>query len=256
MNLHFLGTCSGTEPFPDMHHTSWILEVSGINYWFDAGENCSRLAYLQGVDMLSINSIFISHPHADHTGGLMSLLFLIAQQMWKRSGKPVDGEVKLFVPTNALWKNLRSLIDVVDSKLYSIIDVAAEAYTDGLVFDNGDIRVTALHNEHLGIPEDGNWKSYSFAIAVEGKKIVYSGDIKELSELDALIDDGCDMLICESGHLKIAEIFAYAEQKGIKRLRFIHHGIEIINDRAKAEKMAKKYPHSAIITYDGMTEEI
>ena len=78
----------------------------------------------------------------------MSLLFLIAQQMWKRSGKPVDGEVKLFVPTNALWKNLRSLIDVVDSKLYSIMDVAAEAYTDGLVFDNGDIRVTALHNEH------------------------------------------------------------------------------------------------------------
>ena len=93
-------------------------------------------------------------------------------------------------------------------------------------------------------------------IEVAGKKIVYSGDIARLSELDALVDCGCDMLICESGHQKVAEILAYAEKKGIQRLRFIHHGREIINDRAAAEELAKQYPHSAIITYDGMTEEI
>lgn len=255
-HLRFLGTCSGTEPFENMHHVSFLIETNGRTYWFDAGENCSRLAFLQGVDMLSVNSVFISHPHIDHIGGLLNLLLLIRQQIWRKDGKPIDGEVKLFVPSEALWKNLRGLIDVTDKNLFSVMDIAAKTYNDGLAFENGDIRVTARHNRHMGIPEDGNWTSYSFAITVEGKQIVYSGDIKDLSELDELTDSGCDMLICESGHQKVAEILAYAEERGVKRLRFIHHGRQIINDRENAEALAKNYPHSAIITYDGMTEEL
>ena len=254
--LRFLGTCSGTEPFENMHHVSFLIEEKRKTYWFDAGENCSRLAFLQGVDMLSVSSIFISHPHIDHIGGLLGLLLLIRQQIWRKDGNPIDGEVKLYVPANALWENMQSLIDVTDPGLFPVMDIAANTIKDGLVFDNGDIRITALHNEHMGIPENGIWNSYSFAIEVAGKRIVYSGDIKRLSELDALVDNGCDMLICESGHQKVAEILEYAEKKGIERLRFIHHGREIINDRAAAEELAKKYPYSAIITYDAMTEEI
>lgn len=254
--IRFLGTCSGTEPFENMHHTSFVIEEKGRTYWFDAGENCSRLAFLQGVDMLSVSSIFISHPHIDHIGGLLNLILLIRQQIWRKDGNPVDGEVKLFVPLDELWESLRKLINITDSRVFSVMNIPTKTIKDGLVFDNGDIRVTALHNEHEGIPEDGIWNSYSFAIEVAGKKIVYSGDIEWLSELDALVDNGCDMLICESGHQAVAEILEYAENKGIEQLRFIHHGREIINDRAAAEELAKKYPPSAIITYDGMTEEI
>ena len=176
--------------------------------------------------------------------------------MWRKDGDPIDGEVKLFVPLDALWENLRPLIQVTDPGLFSVMSVKAKTIKDGLVFDNGDIRVTALHNEHVGIPSDGDWRSYSFAIEVAGKRIVYSGDIARLSELDPLVDSGCDMLICESGHQKVAQILEYALSKGVKRLRFIHHGREIINDRSAAEALAKEYPYSAVITYDGMTEEI
>lgn len=254
--LRFLGTCSGTEPFENMHHTSFLIEEKGKTYWFDAGENCSRLAFLQGVDILSVSSIFISHPHIDHIGGLLGLILLIRQQIWRKDGKPIDGAVKLFTPLDALWEHLHPLIHVTDPNLFSVMDVEAKTIKDGLVFDNGDIRVTALHNEHVGIPENGIWRSYSFGIEVAGKRIIYSGDIARLSELDALVDSGCDMLICESGHQKVAKILAYAEKEGIQRLRFIHHGREIINNRAAAEELAKQYPYSAIITYDGMAEEI
>lgn len=254
--LRFLGTCSGTEPFENMHHVSFLIEEKGKTYWFDAGENCSRLAFLQGVDMLSVSGIFISHPHIDHIGGLLGLMLLIRQQIWRKDGNPIDGEVKLFSPQDALWENLRQLIHVTDPGLFSVMNIAAKTIKDGLVFDNGDIRISALHNAHLGIPQNGIWRSYSFAIEVAGKKIVYSGDIARLSELDMLVDSGCDMLICESGHQKVAEILAYAQNKGIRRLRFIHHGREIINDRNAAEALANKYPYSAVITYDGMTEEI
>ena len=254
--IRFLGTCSGTEPFENMHHTSFLIEEKGKTYWFDAGENCSRLAFLQGVDMLSVSSIFISHPHIDHIGGLLNLILLIRQQIWRKEGNPIDGEVKLFLPQEELWENLRNLINITDAGVFSVMNVPVKTIEDGLVFDNGDIRVTALHNEHTGIPGNGIWNSYSFAVEVAGKKIVYSGDIARLSELDSLVGSGCDMLICESGHQSVAEILDYSAKKGIARLRFIHHGREIINDRASAEKLAKKYPHSAVITYDGMVEEI
>lgn len=75
MILHVLGSCSGTEPMPGRHHTSVSLETGGKLYFLDAGENCSYTSYLLGIDQLRTDSIFISHTHMDHTGGLPELLW-------------------------------------------------------------------------------------------------------------------------------------------------------------------------------------
>ena len=55
--IRFLGTCSGTEPFENMHHTSFTIEVNDRVYWFDAGESCSRSGYLTGLDFFKLKSI-------------------------------------------------------------------------------------------------------------------------------------------------------------------------------------------------------
>ena len=254
--LTFLGTCSGTEPFENMHHTSFIIEENGRVYWFDAGENCSRLAFLGGINMLTINSIFISHPHEDHTGGLFNLLTLIGQQKWRRQGDPIDGDVRVFVPIEKVWENMDALMEMSGKHSVTHIEFRPHTLSDGLMFENGDIKVSALHNEHMGIPEDGVWKSYSFLIEIAGKRVVYSGDIKRLDELDSLIGDGCDVLICESGHHKVADILAYAGDKGVKRLYFNHHGREIINNREAMTALAESYPYSATIAHDGLQIEI
>ncbi len=250
--LTFLGTCSGTEPFDGMHHTSFIIEVNGNVYWFDAGESCSRNAFLNGVDMLAVKSIFISHPHVDHIGGLFNLILLMRQQIWRQGKELEDGKVRLFSPCKALWEHMKPLIDTADANLFKVMSVENGIISDSVIFENEDIKVSAIHNEHMEIPEDGEWKSYSFLIEVNGRKIVYSGDIKRLSELAPLIGDGCDILICESGHHKVTDIIEYAEKSNAAHLIFNHHGREIIYDRTSAQKLCENATCKAEVAYDGM----
>ncbi len=255
--IRFLGTCSGTEPFENMHHTSFVIEANGRVYWFDAGEGCSRTAFLSGVDILSVNSVFISHPHEDHIGGLFNLFLLMSQQMWQRNSKMTDEYVNLFVPCEKLWEHIKGLISVAAGPgFFEGVDIRENLISDGSVFENEDIKVSALHNLHLPNAEGKDWHSYSFKIDADGKKIVYSGDIRMLCELDPLLEDGCDYLIIESGHHKVAEILEYAEMKGIENLIFNHHGREIINDREAMENLVKSYSHNSVIAYDGMAVEI
>ena len=75
MKLYTFGCCAGTEPMENLHHTALAFEVGDTLYWFDAGESCSRTAHLMGIDLLKIKSIFISHTHMDHIGGLGNLLW-------------------------------------------------------------------------------------------------------------------------------------------------------------------------------------
>ena len=59
MKLFIFGSCSGTEPITDRHHTAFAIEINKRIYWLDAGENCSYTAHLMGVDLLRVSDIFI-----------------------------------------------------------------------------------------------------------------------------------------------------------------------------------------------------
>ena len=60
MKIHYLGTCSGTEPMPGMHHVSLMIDVNGSLYWFDAGECCAYTAYTSGIEVMTVRAIFLS----------------------------------------------------------------------------------------------------------------------------------------------------------------------------------------------------
>lgn len=256
MKLHFLGTCAGTEPMPDRKHSSFALESGGKLYWFDAGEGCSYTAHNLGLDLLSVHKIVISHPHMDHVGGLGNLLWNIRKLYCVKHQLPAAETIDIHIPNMETWDGIMMILRNTEGGYEIPFRLQAHETQEGLLFDDGTVRVTAFHNNHLP-PLKGKWQSYSFLIECEGKRIVYSGDVRSYSELDPVIGDGCDGLIIETGHFKIDDVYAYCKDKPVGKVYFSHNGGEFLQfPEAAGEKVRRLFDDSATVCYDGMTETL
>ena len=258
LKFHFLGTCSGTEPMPDMHHQSWILECGGLYYWFDAGENCAHRAHTSGIDVTKVAALFVSHPHIDHIGGLPNIL----QCMMKLTGRYKkqlirDNTFHIYFPDLAVLDAIR-LVAFNGRPNTTKFQVVGHQIQDGLLFEDENIRVHALHNRHMKEDGSNGWHAYSFLIEADGKRVVFSGDVFDIAELDPFFADGCDYLIMETGHHDPIHVMEYAIEKGVKNMRLTHHGRQILENRSFYEDAAHKYTQSSSteikICYDGMND--
>ncbi len=236
MKIHILGSCSGTEPMPGRKHTSLVFDVNGVLYFFDAGEGCSHTACEMGLDMLSVKSIFISHPHIDHIGGLANLMFTIGKlTAVKATPLKATDKIKLFTPDMDYFEPVSKIASYPVGYLYENCKFDPLPIADGEIYRDENISVEALHNLHLGdTPEH---KSFSFRIKANDKTVIYTGDVDTIADIEAFLKDGCDILLCETGHHKPDSIPLYIKEKGhdIKELVYIHHGRAILNNPEESE---------------------
>ena len=263
IRIYYLGTCSGTEPMPNMHHESSILEIDGAIYWFDMGENCSHSAYTSGIDVTKCEAIFVSHPHIDHIGGMANTLFMFNKLVGMHKRKLAkNNTLEVFFPDKDIFPAIKLLaLSGRYGKKEFAYNLVEHEIRDGVIFEDERIKVTAKSNHHLaGDGEDGIFHAFSFLVETADKKIIFSGDVKSPSELDALVADGADLLIMETGHHKVESVLDYLKSNPIKRLVFNHHGREILEGREAAQKLIDKYAKehgiSIKLCYDGMTEEL
>lgn len=259
--IHFLGTCSGTEPMPDTHHTSLIIESGDCYYWFDAGENCVHRAFTSGLDIMKARALFISHCHIDHIGGMANLFSCFNKMIWryKRSLKK-DNRLELYIPDDRILPAVKTIIGGGANGCTVHFGLAEHSVSDGEIYRDENVRVSALHNRHLGEDGTSGWHSYSYLIESDGKRIVYSGDVKAPEELDDLTENGCDALIMETGHHSVEAVCLYAERIKCKSLFFTHHGREILERPNECKALVTAHSTASdipmTIAQDGMTVEL
>jgi len=250
MLLHIFGTCSGTEPYPGRHHTAFAFEHNKRLYWFDAGEGCAYTAHVMGVDLLRLRKVVISHPHIDHTGGLANLLWTVRKLIRVQKRLP-EHEIELLLPDLRLWDGVALLSGMGE-------EIQAREYADGLLFDDEGFCITALHNRHLQHEKGAPWRSFGFLVECEGKRVVYSGDTKDVDDYAPLMD-GCDLLLMETGHHHPPQVARELLERGIfpGKLAFIHHGRDFL-DRYDEQARALEgiVPGRYVILEDATTLEV
>ena len=254
MKISIFGTRSGTEPTDGRKQTAFSLTVGEKIYWFDAGECCSETASEMGIDLLKIASVFISHPHIDHTGGLVKLLWVINKLSEMKGVIKGAVKIRVFCPCSSLWDGVRSFFIADREKMPELF--IKKQINDGLIYDDGIVRVFALHSTHMP-PRNDRDVSFSFLIEAEGKRIVYSGDVGDLSDMNDFLKIGCDILIMETGHHDAEEICTRTEENGLcKQIIFVHHHRKTVNNFTEYTSSVKSHHKNIIFANDRDEYEI
>lgn len=232
MQLTFLGTCSGTEPVRGYRHVSFTVRHKDRIFFFDAGEGSSCTAHLLGINLLHTRAVFISHCHMDHVGGLENLLWTIRKLDGVSEEEPspmAEKTVDVVIPDENSWEGIIKVLNATEGGFKTKFKVKMSLPGKGEIYRKDGFKVSALPNRHLGQDEKGRSLSFSYKIEAEGRSIVYSGDVKDVSELEPLLDN-CSLLLMETGHHRAEEVCSYVKEKapGVENLGFIHHGRAIL----------------------------
>jgi len=234
-----LGTAGGPVPTRDRSEPANLLDVGGEAILVDAGDGTvTQLARL-GRDMRNVHSVFLSHLHWDHVGGLSAVIGL----RWMNN---FPGDHTVYGPPGT-----RTLVDSIIASLRpservgfgtgaKVADPAANLHVIELkggepVQLPGGLAVRSVTNTHFdgGLDQVGT-VSLSYRFELGSRSITYSGDTGPSTNLTALAK-GSDLLVSEVIALEplFADITAHrpdmsAETRAQMRQHLATHHIDAV----------------------------
>lgn len=196
-----LGTQSGPIPMGHRSEPANLLVAAGQHILVDVGDGAAVQIGRAGFELGDVQSVFISHLHFDHTGGLYAFLGMRYQSLYSSRitvyGPPgtralVDGVLAAMTPSMSLVRR-------------GELDVQVEEIGDGSRITLGDIVVTAAKNSHYVASGDGHGATASLAFRFDlpDRVIAYTGDTGPSDAVERLAHDA-DLLVSEVMDVDIA----------------------------------------------------
>jgi ribonuclease BN (tRNA processing enzyme) len=199
-----LGTFAGQIPSADRSQPANVIRMGDRAILIDAGDGVAGQLAKAKVPLGAVTTVFISHLHYDHTGGLFGLLGLrrrsnaTAITIYGPLGTKnlVAGLLAAMQPYNDLVAATRGLSTAPTSDM----DIQVVELRGGDRIDVAGARVTAAANTHYTFPPGSKageqFQSLSLRFDFPGRSIVYTGDTGPSAAVEQLAK-GADLLVSE-----------------------------------------------------------
>lgn len=150
-----------------------VIKTEGHVYVFDAGDDYSPMADYVSGSCLGVNAVFLSHPHADHAGGLAELLEKLPLKV-------------IYVPEG--WFEVEatdSVSEGINSAIAMGIPIIELAAGDELILsENTSLRVHESANPDATV----NDLSMLLEVQYRDRKLFFTGDLSTKHEPEILPD--------------------------------------------------------------------
>ena len=242
MRLIFIGTSNGV-PEPHRRCSSCILETGGSYYIIDMGTRVIEDLRRRGIDIGAVRLAVCTHPHGDHTDGLISFADLLN---WYYK----DADPLILLPDGRLIPPLRAWLTATTNGEAPREDLRIEAFREGVAYEDENLRLTAIPTRHCE-------NSYAFFVEGEGKKLLFTGDLcrPSVDFPQIAFETDLDLLVCEAAHFSPDDCIPYFDRTKAKRILHTH-----INDSRRAAalfaQMKAPHPYEYGAAFDGMEIEL
>ncbi|MBR0510364.1 MAG: ribonuclease Z [Clostridia bacterium] len=242
MRIIFYGTSHGV---PEHHRrcSSYILSVGGRYYLIDMGTQAIEELRRRGIPIEAVRLVICTHPHGDHTDGVISFADLV--NWYFRKADP-----EILLPDERLLAPLKTWLTVNDNGKPPREDLRIGAFSAGVAYADAHLRLTAIPTQHCV-------NAYAFLVEAEGKRILFTGDLKHPS-VDfpaAAFETELDLIVCELAHFSPDDCIPVFDKTKAKRILHTH-----INDARWAAALSRQenepHPYEYGAAFDGLEIEL
>lgn len=251
-----LGSSSGM-PSPAHFCSSFLFQTEKLNFLLDCGPGVSFSILRHKIDPELIDSIFVSHCHTDHIGGL----FLLVQMMHLLQRRRA---LDVYLPEEAVSgvRNYLNTCYLFPEKITPRLIL--HPVTPDFKFEDEGVTIRVHPNRHLmgneSVIRELNYpnkmQSFCYAVDTSGKRIVYSGDIHSSDDLVDIISDA-DLLISECFHVTVDELLPLTLEKNVRSVLLTHIPPELEGKEQEILQRARKLDFERLtIAHDGLVIEV
>lgn len=254
MEIVFIGTGSGKTSLNRFHSSIFFKDK---NILIDTGDGISKALLKNNISFNSIDTIIITHYHADHFTGIASLV----TQM-----KLVERKKKLIIFTH---NNLVTpLIDLLNSVYMFKETLGFDLQITGYNFEdkniiNSDTYLLAKRNSHItqkaflnNYPKE-IFISSSVLIESGNKFVIFTSDIGSETDLFLFKDFPVNCIITEATHISIESILKVIDISNPEKILLTHISEEDEVRLAKwHSELSTDYKAKINIAYDGMIVKV